>query len=90
MDPLVVLLAIVMTVLTILLVVVGVHVIMILRQLSQTLNHVNRTLEKTDGLVNLFSESVHGFGNTMAGVKTGLKVVETFVLWLKEHQKSEV
>lgn len=86
MDPLVLLLIIVTTVLTILLVIVGVQVVMILKEVKQTLSHVNHTLEVTDGIVAALSRPVSGIADIAAGVRTGLKITDSFVSWLsKSH-----
>lgn len=89
MDPLVLLLIIVTTVLTILLVIVGVQVVMILKELKQTLSHVNHTLEAADNIVAALSRPVSGIADIAAGVRTGLKITDSFVSWLgKSHDDS--
>lgn len=86
MDPLVAVLVVVVVVLSILLVVVGVQVIVILKEFKKTLGHVNRTLDEADHMFHLISRPFGGLGDTVAGLRTGMKVVESFVSWLKEHQ----
>jgi hypothetical protein len=87
MDPLILLLIVVTSVLTILLVIVGVQVVMILRELKTTLVHVNHTLDTADNVVSALARPVSGLSDIAAGVKTGLKITEAFVSWIssKNH-----
>lgn len=87
MDPLVILLIIVTSILTVLLVIVGVQVIMILKEVKQTLTHVNHTLEAADNVVALLSRPASGFADMVAGVKTGLRISESFVSWLNKNRE---
>ena len=89
MDPLIVLLMVILVVLTVLLVVVGVQVIIILKDLRVTLAHLNKTLENTDNVVEMLNKSFTNIGNTMAGLKSGLKLIDIFFTWLKEHQQKD-
>jgi hypothetical protein len=89
MDPLIALLIVVMSVLSVLLVIVGVQVILILRQFKQTLDHMNRTLENTDDLIVLLSHPFKGAGDTLTGVRSGLRVAEVFIKWLKDNHLHE-
>jgi len=86
MDPLIALLIVVLAVLTVLLVIVGVQVIIIMREFKITLTHLNRTLEHTDDLLMLASRPFQGLGGTITGIKSGLRIAELFVSWLKENQ----
>lgn len=90
MDPLIALLVIVMAVLSVLLVIVGVQVIIILRELRQTLKKFNQTLDRTDDLVTLIAHPFQGLGDTITGLKSGLRVAEVFVTWLKEQKQHEL
>ena len=86
MDPLIALLVVVMSVLSVLLVIVGVQVIIILKEFRKTLDHFNHTLESTDDLLVLMANPFKGLGDTVTGIKSGLRVAELFVSWLREHQ----
>lgn len=88
MDPLVALLVVVVSILSILLVIVGVQVILILKQFKETLSHVNGTLKEVDDIVALISHPLEGLGDTLAGIKSGLKFAETFVSWLKDRENT--
>ena len=89
MDPLVILLIVVTSILTILLVVVGVQVVMILQEIKKTLNRVNRTLQATDAIVSVLSRPVSGMVDMVAGVRTGLKITESFVSWLHRNHEEK-
>jgi len=91
MDPLVLLLIIVTSILTVLLVIVGVQVVMILKEVKTTLSHVNKTLEVADNIVGALAKPASGIADIVAGVKTGLKITDSFVSWIsKNHdRKSE-
>jgi len=86
MDPLVILLIIVTSILTVLLVIVGVQVVMILKEIKLTLNHINNTLEAADNVVSTLSRPMSGFADVVAGVRTGLKITDSFVSWLNKNR----
>ena len=85
MDPLIALLMIVMTVLTVLLVIVGVQIILILKEARLSLQHINRSLSTADRMLAMVSQSAANLDTTFTGMKTGMKLVEAFVAWVKEH-----
>ena len=86
MDPIVVLLIVVISILTILLVVVGVHVIQILRSLKSSIEKINHTIDGVDQVVHNFHSPFGHRGGLIDGVKTGLKVAEEFVHWIKKEE----
>ena len=86
MDPLVAVLVVVVVVLSILLLVVGIQVIIILKEFRKTLQHVNRSLDGADHMVQLIARPFGGLGDILAGLRTGMKVAESFVSWLKDYQ----
>lgn len=86
MDPVIVLLMIIMSVLSVLLVIVGVQVIIILKDLRVTLKHLNHTLKNTDNMVDLVNQSFTSLGNTFQGFKSGMQMMDAFFNWLKEHK----
>jgi len=81
-----VLLIVVISVLTILLVIVGIQVIFILREIRQTIHHVNSTLNIVDKVVTGLKNPFEEFGGLIQGLKGGLKVVESFGNWM--HKKT--
>ena len=90
MDPIIILLIVVVSILTILLVIVGVHVIQILREAKLSIEKINHTIDGVDQLVhNLHSPLGHNKGGLIEGVKTGLRVAEEFIYWLKKEDIQE-
>lgn len=87
MDPLILLLIVVTSVLTVLLVIVGVQVVMILREVKTTLTHVNKTLDTADNIVTALSRPLSGLSDITAGVRTGLKITESFVSWISSKNQ---
>jgi hypothetical protein len=87
MDPLVILLIIITTILTVLLMIVGVQVISILKDLKVTLFHLNRTLEVTDEIATHIAKPLSDGAEIAAGVRTGLKLTDSFVQWLAKNQE---
>ncbi len=88
MDPLVILLIIVTSVLAVLLVIVGVQVIMILKEIKTTLTHINKTLDTADNVVAALSKPISGLSDIAAGVRTGLKITESFVSWISAKNQA--
>lgn len=89
MDPLILLLIVVTSVLTVLLVIVGVQVIMILREVKTTLTHVNKTLDAADNIVSVLARPVSGLSDIAAGIRTGLKITESFVSWISSKNRDD-
>jgi hypothetical protein len=85
MDPIVILLIIIVSILTILLVIVGIHVIQILREARLSIEKINHTIDGVDQLVHNFHSPLGHKGGLIEGVKTGLKVAEEFIYWLKKE-----
>ena len=89
MDPLIILLIVVVSILTILLVIVGVHIVQILREVRKTIHGFNQTLESVDNLVSGLHSPFGHPGGIMEGIKTGLQVAEAFVHWLRKDLNEE-
>lgn len=89
MEPLVVLLVIITLILTTLLVIVFVYVIMILKQLRHTVDHLNNTLTSSDRLLSAITGPFEHLGDAVTGVKTGLKFTEAFMSWLQQNHDSK-
>jgi predicted PurR-regulated permease PerM len=89
MDSLNVLLIVVISVLTVLLVIVGIQVIFILKEIRQTLRRVNQTLDSVDHVVQGIKNPFAEFGGVIKGIKSGLKVVETFGDWMRRKTKED-
>lgn len=89
MDPLIILLIVVTLILTTLLVIVGIQVILILKEIRQTLSRVNQTLDQADRLLASIGSPFAKMGGMLEGVRSGLKVAETFVNWVKKHPSED-
>lgn len=89
MDPLILLLIVVTAVLTVLLVIVGIQVILILKEVKTTLIHVNRSLDTADNIVSALARPVSGLSDIAAGVRTGLKITESFVSWISSKNRED-
>lgn len=89
MDPFLIFLTVVISVLTLLMTIVGVYVIIILRQLQQSLTKLNRLFDLGE---HALGHLAHPFGDMRAvsqGVKTGLTIADQVVGWLKKKAKEE-
>jgi biopolymer transport protein ExbB/TolQ len=86
MDPLVIFLVVILSILTVLLVVVGIQVFYLVKEARGTLKKYNRLLTKTDRIVTHVSDSLDEVGESVSGLKSGLKLVEAFSHWVQKHQ----
>ena len=89
MEPLVILLIIVTIILTTLLSIVGIQIILMHRDLRHTIQRVNSTLDSADQLLANVSSPFTRMGGMIEGVKSGLKVAEMFVKWVKKNADNE-
>jgi len=89
MDPLIVLMIVVVSMLTVLLVIVGVQVILILKEVRRVLSRVNSTIDTVDKVVGNISSPFAQMGGMIEGLKGGFKVVEAFVSWLKNKEEDD-
>ncbi|NCN06628.1 MAG: hypothetical protein GW946_02180 [Candidatus Pacebacteria bacterium] len=86
MDILPIVFAVVLVILAVVLSVVGIQMVMVLVQLRQTLQRVNTALSTAEAKVASLTEPLKQFSGTVSGIKTGLKVFETFVGWLQKSK----
>lgn len=89
MDPLVVLLIIVTTILTILLVIVGIQVILILKEIRITVSRLNHSLDNIDQFISRVSSPLGQVGGMLEGLKSGMRLAEGFVSWLKKNSPED-
>ena len=83
MDPLVLTLTIVSSVLAIFLIVLGVQAFLVLREVQKTLKHINDVVEVAEHTAVRALVPLQSMGDFVTGVKSGLRVFETFVHYLK-------
>lgn len=81
--------AVVMVVLTIVLTVVGIQLVLVLMEFKRTLRTVNRTVQDAEAKINKVIDPLQNLGGIASGLKTGVKVFETFVSWLNKRKKDE-
>jgi heme/copper-type cytochrome/quinol oxidase subunit 1 len=74
-------------ILTVILAIVGVQLVLVLIQFRRTLRTVNRTMTDLENKINELLEHLQSLGGIATGVKTGVKVFETFVSWLNKKKK---
>lgn len=90
MDYLPIVFSVVLVILTVVLTVVGIQFLLVLVQFRKTLQRLNDTLDAAERRINNLVGPLKSVGAAAAGLKTGLKVFETFVSWLQRdrHEKS--
>ena len=89
MDPFLIFLTVVISILSFVLLVAGIHVIMILRNINKSLSRVNQTLDYADHLLHNLSNPLSDIKALGQGVKTGLQVAEHVVSWVKEKKQTK-
>ena len=86
MDPLIVVLTIAVSVVAIVMTVAGVQLIMTLHEARKTLRRVNSLAETLDTVAQHSVGSLAHLGGMMDGIKSGLKIAQSFSSWLnREH-----
>lgn len=78
MEATQILLIIIVATLTIILTVIGVQLIFILKEFKRSMSKVNRMLDDGNFISSTVVKSVSGISGLLAGVKTGLSVLNFF------------
>ncbi|HAV15111.1 MAG TPA: hypothetical protein DCX25_02170 [Candidatus Pacebacteria bacterium] len=89
MDPLVLTLTIVSSVLAIFLVILGVQAFLTLRDVRATLKRINTIMDVTQNTALRALVPFSNMGGFVTGIKSGLKVFETFVQYLHRSMNEE-
>ena len=89
MDPFLIFLTIVITILSLVLVIAGIHVILILRNINHTLTKANNTLDLIEGIVHNLANPLSDLKSLGQGVRTGLQVAEHIASWVKEKKQKK-
>lgn len=87
-DPFIIFLMVIISLIAIVLVLVGIQLFLILRQVNRTLSQVNRTLS---GVETAAHNLVHPASDLKAvgqGVQTGLHIADHILNWAKHRHKS--
>ena len=81
--------AVVLIVITIVLTVVGVQLIFVLQELRKTIHKINVTIAGAEAKMTALMGPLHNLGGMASGVRTGMRVFETFVGWLNRDKSSK-
>jgi uncharacterized protein YoxC len=79
--------AVVLIVITIVLTIVGIQLVMVLMELKKTIQKVNTTLDSVETRFNAVIGPLQSLGGAASGLRTGMRVFETFVGWLNRDKK---
>lgn len=86
MDPLVLTLTIISTVLAIFLVVLGIQAFLVLREAKKTLVRINAIVDVVEHTAVRAILPLSNVGGFLSGLKGGIKMLETFVQFLKRDE----
>lgn len=89
MDPFLIFLIIIITLVTVLIMVIGIQTILILKKANHTLEKINSTLDSLHQIAHNVTHPLSDLKSLGDGVKTGLHVAEYIVNWVKEKKQSE-
>lgn len=86
MDPLVLTLTIVSTVLAVFLVILGIQAFLVLREAKKSLQRINAIVDVIEHTALRAIVPLSNMGGLVSGVKGGIKMFETFVHFLKKNE----
>lgn len=89
MDPLVLTLTIISSILAIFLIVLGVQAFLVLRELHKTLHRINSMVDVVEHTALRALMPLSNMGGFITGIKGGLKIFESFVHYLKKVADEE-
>jgi hypothetical protein len=84
MDPLIVVLTVVSSILAVFLIILGVQTFMVLREAQKTFHRVNAMMDVVENTALRALVPLTSMGGFMTGIKSGLRMFETFVNYLKK------
>jgi hypothetical protein len=90
MDPLVIILTVVASILSLVLLVVGVQTILVLQQLRKTLEKVNRMTDVVEFSVTKVVTPLSNLGGMMGGMKAGFRMLELFTAFLQKQTNTQI
>ncbi len=90
MDPFLVFLMIIITILTTILVIAGIQVILILKNVNHTLSKANQTITLAESFLHNLTNPLQDLRSLGEGVKTGMHVAHHVVNWVKEKRASTI
>lgn len=83
MEPLIIALTVVSSILAIFLIALGIQIFLILREVRDTLSRVNRLADTIEHSALKALAPLSSMGDFVSGVKGGMKVLDAFVGYLK-------
>ena len=89
MDPFLIFLTVVISILSVVMLVVGIYVIMILRNLNKTLKKANQAIEASEFFFHNLTNPLSDLKSLGQGVRTGLSVAEHIVKWVKNKSDEQ-
>ncbi len=85
MDPLVIVLTVVAAILSLILIVVGVQAILVMQEVRRSLKRFNELADTIDNVITKTFTPLQNLGGMMAGLKTGMKMFESFAHFVKRQ-----
>ncbi len=89
MELLPLIFAVVLIIITVVLSIVGYQLIVVLQELKKTLIKVNTTIDTVETKFASIVEPLQRLGGAASGIKTGMRVFETFVGWINRDKSSK-
>ncbi len=86
MDYMPLIISVTLVVLTLVLTVVGVQLFMVLTEVKKTFIKLNGAIDTAEMKLNALASPLQNLGGMATGLKTGIKVFETFVGWLNRNR----
>lgn len=87
MDPFLIFLTVVISLLTIVMLVVSIQVILILRKVNHSLSRANQTFDTASNFLHSITNPLSDVKALGQGIKTGLFVAEHITVWLKNRKQ---
>lgn len=85
MEPLVIALTVVSSILAVFLIALGIQIFLILKEVRETLSRINRLSDTIEHSALRALAPIANMGDFVSGVKGGMKVLEGFVGYIKKH-----
>lgn len=86
MDYMPIVVSVVLVILTVVLSVVGVQLVIVLAEVRRTFAKLNAAIDTAEIKLNAIASPLQNLGGMASGLKTGIKVFETFVGWLSRNK----
>lgn len=87
MDYMPMVISVVLVILAVVLTVVGVQLVIVLAEVKKTFVKLNTTLDTAETKFQALVSPLQNLGGMASGLRTGMKVFETFVGWLGREKE---